>query len=51
MSAARASIDVLRSRITITSTAFEVRGHVTLGNEPKTSRSDRTVPAARSVVR
>jgi integrase len=40
----RASIDVLRSRITVASTAVEVRGHVTLGNEPKTSRSKRTVP-------
>ena len=47
----RASIDVLRSRITIASTAVEVRGHVTLGNEPKTSRSKRTVPVARSVMR
>jgi integrase len=47
----RASIDVLRSRITVTSTAVEVRGHVTLGNEPKTSRSKRTVPVARSVMR
>jgi integrase len=34
----RASIDVLQSRITVTSTAVEVRGHVTLGNKPKTSR-------------
>jgi hypothetical protein len=47
----RASIDVLRSRITITSTAVEVRGHGTLGNEPKTARSKRTVPVARSVMR
>ena len=47
----RASIDVLRSRITVASTAVEVRGHVTLGNEPKTSRSKRTVPVARSVMR
>jgi integrase len=47
----RASIDVLQSRITITNTAVEVRGHVTLGNEPKTSRSKRTVPVARSVMR
>ena len=43
----KGSIDVLRSRITVTSTAIEVRGHVTLGNEPKTSRSKRTVPVAR----
>jgi integrase len=47
----RASIDVLRSRITVATTAVEVRGHVTLGNEPKTSRSKRTVPVARSVIR
>jgi integrase len=46
-----ASIAALRSRITITSTAVEVRGHVTLGNEPKTSRSKRTVPVARAVMR
>jgi integrase len=46
-----ASIDVLRSRITVASTAVEVRGNVTLGNEPKTSRSKRTVPVARSVMR
>jgi integrase len=31
----RASIDVLRSRIAVASTAVEVRGHVTLGHEPK----------------
>jgi integrase len=47
----RASIDVLRSRITVASTAVEVRGRVTLGHEPKTSRSKRTVPVARSVIR
>ena len=47
----RASIDVLRSRITVASKAVEVRGHVTLSNEPKTSRSKRTVPVARSVIR
>jgi integrase len=47
----RASIDVARSRIRVTSTAVEVRGHVSLGNEPKTTRSKRTVPVARSVMR
>ena len=47
----RASIDVLRSRIAVASTAVEVRGHVTLGHEPKTSRYKRTVPVARSVIR
>ena len=48
---ARVERRVLRSRITVASTAVEVRGHVTLGNEPKTSRSKRTVPVARSVIR
>jgi integrase len=43
----RASIDVLRSRITVASTAVEVRGFVTLGHEPKTSRSKRTVRRGR----
>jgi integrase len=47
----RASIDVARSRITVTSTAVEVNGKVTLGHEPKTARSKRTVPVARSVMR
>jgi integrase len=46
-----ASIDVLQSRIRVTTTAVEVRGHVSLGNEPKTVRSKRTVPVARSVMR
>ena len=48
---ARVERRVLRSRITVASTAVEVRGHVTLGNEPKTSRSKRTVPVARTVIR
>ena len=47
----RANVDVLRSRIRVMSTAVEVRGHVTLGNEPKTRRSRRTIPVARSVMR
>jgi integrase len=47
----RASIDVARSRIRVISTAVAVRGHVSLGNEPKTARSKRTVPVARSVLR
>jgi integrase len=47
----RASIDVARSRITVTSTAVEVGGKVTLGHEPKTARSKRTIPVARSVMR
>lgn len=47
----RASVDVLRSRIVVSSTAVEVRGKVTLGNDPKTTRSKRVVPVARSVMR
>ena len=47
----RENVDVLRSRIRVASTAVEVRGHVTLVNEPKTRRSKRTVPVARSVMR
>lgn len=47
----RASIDVRRSRITVTSTAVEIGGKITLGNEPKTRRSKRSVPVARSVMR
>jgi integrase len=35
----------------VVSTADEVRGHITLGQEPKTQRSRRTVPVARSVMR
>ena len=47
----RAAVDVLRSRIIVTTTAVEVRGKVTLGHEPKTRRSKRTIPVARSVMR
>jgi integrase len=47
----RRGIDALRSRIRITSTAVELRGRVTLDNEPKTTRSKRSVPVARSVMR
>jgi integrase len=47
----RRNVDVLRSRIRVVSTAVEVRGHVILGQEPKTRRSRRTVPVARSVMR
>jgi integrase len=49
--AAGLPVDVLRSRIRVTSTAIEVRGHVTLGHEPKTRQSRRTVPVARWVMR
>ncbi|MBA8792499.1 integrase [Friedmanniella endophytica] len=47
----RANVDVMRSRIFVRTTAVEVAGTVTLGNEPKTTRSKRTVPVARSVMR
>jgi integrase len=47
----RGSIDVLRNRITVTSTAIQVGGRVILGQEPKPSRSKRTIPVARSVMR
>ena len=40
-----------RARIRVTTTAVEVRGHMSLGNEPKTARSKRTVPVTRSVMR
>jgi hypothetical protein len=42
---------VLRSRIRVTNTAVEFRGRVTLGQEPKTRRSRRTVPVGRSFMR
>lgn len=47
----RANIDTRRSRIRVASTAIEIRGHVTLAQEPKTPRSKRTIPVARSVMR
>jgi integrase len=47
----RRDIDPLRFRIRVTSTAVELRGRVTLDNEPKTTRSKRSVPVARSVMR
>ena len=47
----RANIDVSRSRLIVSSTAVEVNGNITLGNEPKTRRSKRTVPVARAVMR
>lgn len=46
----RDRVDVLRSKITISETAVEVAGHVTFG-EPKTPKSRRTVPIARTVMR
>lgn len=47
----RQDIDPLRSRIRVTGTAVELRGHVTLDNEPKTTRSKRAIPVARGVMR
>lgn len=46
----RANVDVRRSRIIVSSTAVEISGKITLGNEPKTRRSKRSVPVARSVM-
>lgn len=46
----RSDVDVLRSRIVVSTTAVEVRGQVMLGQEPKTTRSKRTVPIARAVM-
>ncbi len=47
----RCDIDTGRSRILVTHTAVEVNGKVTLDNQPKTTRSKRSVPVARSVMR
>jgi integrase len=47
----RANVDVLRSRLIVSTTAVEVHGKVTLGHEPKTKRSKRSIPIARSVMR
>jgi hypothetical protein len=35
----------------VTSTAVQLRGRVTLDKEPETTRSKRSVPVARSVMR
>jgi hypothetical protein len=47
----RDSVDLLRSRILVRTTAVEDRGRVSLGHEPKTRRSKRAVPVARSIMR
>ena len=47
----RCDVGVDRSRIDVTHTAVEVHGKITLDNEPKTTRSKRTVPIARSDMR
>lgn len=46
----RSEVDLIRSRISVTTTAVEVHGSVHLGQEPKTRRSKRVVPVARSVM-
>ncbi len=46
----RYRVDVLRSRVTVVETAVQVSGGVTFG-EPKTLKSRRVVPVARSVMR
>ena len=46
----RCDIGVDRSRLYVTHTAVEVYGKITLDNEPKTTRSKRIVPIARSVM-
>ncbi|WP_299051870.1 site-specific integrase [uncultured Nocardioides sp.] len=46
----RSRVDVLRSRVTVAETATQVSGKVAFG-EPKTARSRRVVPVARSVMR
>ncbi len=47
----RANVDTHRSRIIVSTTAVEIGGKITLGNEPKTRRSKRSIPVARSVMR
>jgi integrase len=47
----RHDIDPLRSRIKVVGTAVELHGRITLDNEPKTTRSKRTIPVARAVMR
>jgi integrase len=46
----RQDIDLQRSRIRVTHTAVELRGIISLDNPPKTTRSVRSVPVARSVM-
>jgi hypothetical protein len=45
----RRDVDPLRSRIRVIGTV-QIRGVVTLDNEPKTTRSRRTIPVARPSV-
>ena len=46
----RGRIDVLRSRVTVCETAPDIGGKITFG-EPKTPKSRRTIPLARSIMR
>lgn len=46
----RGPVDVLRSRVSICETATDIGGKITFG-EPKTPKSRRTVPLARSIMR
>jgi len=46
----RGRVDVLRSRVTVAETATDIGGKITFG-EPKTPKSRRTVPLARSIMR
>jgi hypothetical protein len=43
-------VDVLRSRVTVCETAIDVGGKITFG-EPKTPKSKRIIPLARSIMR
>ena len=45
----RGRVDVLRSRVTVCETAIDIGGKITFG-EPKTAKSKRTVPLARSIM-
>jgi integrase len=46
----RGRVDVLRPRVTVCETATDIGGKITFG-EPKTPKSRRTVPLARSIMR
>lgn len=47
----RRDVDPMRSRIRVSGTAVQLHGEVTLDNEPKTKRSQRSIPLARSIMR
>jgi len=46
----RGRVDVLQSRVTVADTASDVGGRITFG-EPKTAKSRRVVPVARTIMR